>query len=212
MKRIIDLSHDIVHQMPVFPADPAVGILSHHTHKNTGYCVTQVIMGTHTGTHVDVPLHKLAGGESVDEIPLEKFMGRALVIDLGFLEEGEEIALEHIKKYAEDINKCNIVILKTNWSGHFGREDFFSGFNGISEEAAEWLSNQNITMIVLESPSVHPTEHVKIHEYFLKKGIIILEALNNLDIIKGRFVDFYAVPLKLKGLDGSPVRAFAVEE
>ncbi|KJS50572.1 cyclase family protein [Desulfosporosinus sp. BICA1-9] len=212
MKRIIDLSHDIVHQMPVFPADPPVGILNHHSHKNMGYCVSQVIMGTHTGTHVDVPLHKFECGDSVDKIPLENFTGKAVIIDLTFLRNGEEIERKHLEEHEDNIKMCKIVILKTNWAKHFGMDDFFTGFSGISEEAAKWLSRKDIRMVAVESPSVHATKHEKVHEYFLEKGIIILETLNNVDKIEAMFVELYAVPLKFKGLDGSPVRAFAIED
>ena len=100
MKRIIDLSHDIFHQMPVFPADPAVGVLKHHDYQN-GYFVSQVIFGTHTGTHIDVPIHKLKGGKSIDEVPIDAFVGKAYVMDLTSLkplEEIEENTLIHMLK------------------------------------------------------------------------------------------------------------------
>jgi len=212
MKRIIDLSCSIFHQIPVFPADPAVGFMNHHSHKGAGYCVSQVIMGTHTGTHIDAPLHKIEDGNSIDVIPLEKFIGKALIVDLTYLNSGDEIKLANIVDYKDDIKKSKIVVLKTGWSKHFGEECFFTDFPGITFEAADWLSRQDINMIALESPSVHPTDHVRIHECFLKKDIVILETLCNLELLNNKFVELFAVPLKLKGLDGSPVRAFAIEK
>ncbi len=212
MAKIIDLSHEIIHQNPVFPGDPEVRIYPHHTHESIGYCVTRFEMGTHTGTHIDVPLHKLPGGMAVDVVPLEKTMGKACVADLTKLNPHEEIKIEHLAPYEKALQVCSILIIQTNWCTHFGADDFFSGFNGISEEAAHWLVQKKLMMIALESPSVHPVKHERIHEIFLQSGVLVVETLNNVAAIQKSTVDFYAVPLKLKGLDGSPVRAFAIEE
>lgn len=210
--KIIDLSHPIFHQMEVFPTDPPVGILKHHQLDLIGYNVAQVIMGTHTGTHLDAPFHRVSNGASVDEISLERFIGEAVVIDLTPIQSGEAIKLDNIRKYEKYIGNYKKVILKTDWSKRFGQRDYFSQFPYISEEVAEWMSSQNIDLIGLETPSVHPTDHLRIHDYFLRKGIIVVENLNNLYQISKRVVLFFAVPLKFRGLDGSPVRAFAIED
>jgi kynurenine formamidase len=210
--RIIDLSHTITDANPVFPGDPEVSFRSHHTHDSIGYCVTSVTMGTHTGTHIDVPLHRLAGGAAVDGIPLEKTMGLACVADLTWLGPGEEITPEHLSPFEAALAEANIMLIRTGWSSHFGRDDFFSGFNGLSQEAAEWLVSHKLDMVALESPSVHPEKHLEIHSIFLSNGVLVAESLNNLGAITKPVVRFFAVPLKLEGLDGSPVRAFAIEE
>lgn len=212
MQRIIDLSHSVTQGTPVFPGDPEVKTYTHHTHESIGYLVTRFEMGTHTGTHVDVPLHRLAGGAAVDEVPLERWMGRALVLDLTALQPGEEIRAEHLAACEGRLDGCGILILKTNWCRHFGMEDFFSEFNGLTEEAVRWLIAHNISLIGLESPSVHPALHLQIHEMLLKNNILVVESLNNVDAITRETVTFFAAPLKLHGLDGSPVRAFAIEE
>jgi len=212
MTRIIDLSHTIIDANPVFPGDPEVSFHPHHTHESIGYCVTSVTMGTHTGTHIDVPLHKLPGGAAVDEVSLEKTMGAACVADLTGLKPGEEIMPAHLAPYASYLKDAKILILKTGWCHHFGQDDFFSGFNGISREATEWLVVQNLNMVALESPSVHPEKHMEIHEVFLRNSVLVTESLNNVSAIQKPVVQFFAVPLKLNGLDGSPVRAFAIEE
>jgi len=211
MKRFIDLTHCITHQMPVFPADPAVGVLTHHNYQN-GYFVSQIILGTHTGTHIDVPVHKIKGGRTVDEVPVERFAQKAYVMDLTFLKPLEEIKRGHLEKHAEKIRGVNAVIIKTGWGSHFGKEDFFTSFPGISEEAVGWFKEHGINLIGLESPSVNAAEHAKIHTLLLQNDIYVVESLADVEKIAAEYVEFYAVPLKLKGLDGSPVRAFAVEE
>lgn len=210
MSRIIDLSHDITHQMPVFPADPAVGILNHHHYQN-GYFVNQVIMGTHTGTHIDVPIHKLPGAKSLSEMPLERFHGRAYMMDLTYLKANDEISTTDLDKFSDKLDGCYAIIIKTNWSEHFGKDDFFTSFPGIGEEATEWFVKNNITLIGLETPSVNVEKHALIHTLLLKNEIVIVESLANVKEITKDYVEFFAMPLKLKGLDGSPVRAFALE-
>lgn len=210
MGKIVDLSYDITHQMKVFPADPAVGILKHHDYQN-GYFVSQVIFGTHTGTHIDVPVHKIKGGKTVDEVPIEKFTGRALVMDIPGLKPLEEITPAHLEPFGGRLGGVGAVILKTGWGKHFGKDDFFTSFPGIGEKAVDWFYAHGIRLIGLESPSVNALKHQEIHTLLLQKDILIVESLANVKQIRGEYVDFYAVPLKLKGLDGSPVRAFAVE-
>ena len=211
MSRIIDLSYDITHQMRVFPADPAVGILRHHDYGN-GYFVSQLVIGTHTGTHIDVPVHRIKGGKTVDEVPIGKFTGKAYVMDLTFLNPLEEITPIHLNRYAEKVTANRAVILKTGWGTHFGKEDFFTSFPGLSEEAVDWFYSHGVDLIGLESPSVNAVKHLEIHQLLLEKEIGIVESLAGVEKIQSEYVQLFAVPLKLKGLDGSPVRAFAIED
>lgn len=211
MKKVIDLSHPITHQMPVFPADPAVGVLTHHNYQN-GYFVSQVIFGTHTGTHIDVPIHKITGGKSVDEVGIDRFFGPACVMDFTFLKPLEELTASQLERFAHKLTGVNVVIIKTGWGTHFGQDDFFTSFPGISEEAVIWLAEHGVRLVGLESPSVNAIRHAEIHTLLLERDIYIVESLANVEQIAGEYVELFAVPLKLKGLDGSPVRAFAIEE
>jgi kynurenine formamidase len=211
MKKIIDLTHDITHQMPVFPQDPTVGILKHHDYSN-GYFVSHVIFGTHTGTHVDVPAHRLIGQKTVEQVEIEKFAQKAYVLDFLFLKHLEEITSAMLERYSDKVKEVKAVIIKTGWAAHFGKEDFFTSFPGLSEDAVHWLYENGIELIGLESPSVNAVKHLEIHRLLLEKEIYIVESLANVDKISKEYVELFAVPLKLKGLDGSPVRAFAIEE
>lgn len=211
MRKIIDLSHDITHQMPVFPADPAVGVLRHHNYQN-GYFVSQVIFGTHTGTHIDVPIHKIKGGKSVDQVPIDRFAQKAYVMDLTALKPLEEMTRSQLDKFKDKVKGVQAVIIKTGWGKHFGKDDFFTSFPGISEEAVDWFNENGIKLIGLESPSVNAVKHAEIHTLLLQNEIYIVESLDNVASITKEYVQFFAVPLKFKGLDGSPVRAFAIEE
>ena len=211
MKTIIDLSHPITHQMPVFPADPAVGVLRHHNYQN-GYMVSQVIFGTHTGTHIDVPVHKIQHGKTIDQVPVDRFVRKALIIDLMHKKALEEIGFDDLDKFSKDAEDVSAVILKTGWSSHFGKDDFFTSFPGLSEGGVDWLQQNGIDLVGLESPSVNAVKHAEIHTLLLEHDILIVESLTNVESITSKYADFFAVPLKLHGLDGSPVRAFAIED
>lgn len=208
-KKITDLSYNIEHQMAVFPTDPPVGILTHHHYKN-GYFVSQLIMGTHSGTHVDAPVHKLSGRESITDLPLGRYIGwRTAILD--FTGRSTDIGREDCEKYDADLTGCDGVIFKTGWGKHFGKECFFENYPGLKEDVAGYLEEKGIRLIGLETPSVHPEKHQEIHTELLKRGICIAESLANVSLLEGKYTEFHAVPLKLKDLDGSPVRAYAVE-
>ena len=91
--------------------------------------------------------------------------------------------------------------LKPDGLLHFGKDDFYS-FPGLSEEAVDWLAEHEIRLIALESPSVNAIKHAEIHTLLLEKEIYIVESIANVEQIKNDYVELFAVPLKLKGLDG----------
>lgn len=208
-KRIIDLSHSMEHQMEVFPSDPPVGILTHHFYKN-GYYVSQVIFGTHSGTHVDAPVHKIPNTESITDLSIESYIGwRTAVLD--FADTIDEITKKDCLRYDKELEGCDAVIFRTGWGSKFSTEHFFENYPGLNENVAEYLEKKGIHLIGLETPSVHPVRHQEVHVELLKRGIYIAESLANVDSISEKYVEFHAVPLKLKDLDGSPVRAYVIE-
>ncbi|TMV50144.1 cyclase family protein [Paenibacillus mesophilus] len=79
--RIIDLSVSIYTGMPIYPGDPDVQADVVHTHQTHTWELRKLVMGTHTGTHVDAFSHMHIGKETLDEIPLERFFGKAQVVD-----------------------------------------------------------------------------------------------------------------------------------
>lgn len=131
-------------------------------------------------------------------------------MDLTALKPLEEIDASILERYSQKLQEVHAVILKTGWSSHFGSDDFFTSFPGLTVDAVNWLHDHQIGLIGLESPSVHAVEHMEIHKHLLEKDIYIVESLTNIDGISKEYVELVAVPLKLYGLDGSPVRAYAV--
>ncbi len=211
-RRFIDLSMSIYHQAPTFTPDPKCGVLVHHTIASMGYNITQLVMSTHQGTHLDAAFHFIAGGQTVDKIPLSKCAGEALVIDLSGKKAKEEITIKDLTPYAKKIGKGTKLLLRTDWDKIFPKAAYFSDQPVITPETARWLAGRGIDLLGLETPGVHPVEYAVVHKALLSKKVVIVEGLTNLRKLKKTEVFFVALPLKIKGRDGSPVRAMAIEE
>lgn len=212
MQRFVDLSLSIYHQAPTFTPDPKCGILVHHTIATMGYNITQLVMSTHQGTHLDAPFHFFDKGQTVDKIPLKKCVGKALVINLSHKKAKEEIRISDLRPYAKKITKGSKLLLRTDWDKNFPKPKFFSDQPAITKELAKWLAKKEIDLLGIETPGVHPVDYEIVHKTLLSKGVVIVEALSNLRKLKKKEVFFIALPLKIRGRDGSPVRAIAIEE
>lgn len=209
--RIIDLSLEIFHGLPTFPLDPGCALLTHQTIDSTGYNITQVILSSHAGTHLDAPFHFFDEGRTVDKLDLNRCTGKALVIDLSKKGPREEIGIEDLHPWEERIVKGAKLLIRTDWDKHFPEREYFSDHPIITIELSRWLAEREIDLVGLETPGINP-DYEPVHKNLLQKEVVIVEALANLRELTREEVFFVAVPLKLKGRDGSPVRAFAIED
>jgi len=210
-KKIVDLSLEVYHQAPTFTPDPKCGILIHHTIESMGYNITQIIMSSHQGTHLDAPFHFIDKGKTVDKIALDKCVGDAVVINLSKKKAKDAIKVKDLKPYENKIIKGAKILLRTDWYKIYPKKEFFSDQPLITLELARWLAKKEIGLLGLETPGVHPKDYEIVHKALLKKEIVIVEGLAHLNELTKEKVFFVAVPLKIKGRDGSPVRAFAIE-
>jgi arylformamidase len=210
--KIIDLSLDIEHGSPTFPLDPKTGVLVHHIIKSMKYNITQLILSTHLGTHLDAPFHFFDEGRTVDRLDLEKCVGPARVVRLEGIRPGSSITVEHFQGYERAFAPGARVILNTGWYKYFPRDAYFAEMPGITLDCARWIADREIATLGLDLPGVNPTEWEEVHKIILGREIVIVEGLTNLDAIRGEEVFFIALPLKIKGRDGSPVRAVAIED
>lgn len=212
MPRIIDLSHPISHAMPVFPGDPEVLFEQIHTAEETGYNVTRICIGTHSGTHIDVPRHCLDDERGTDSVPLDALVGWAEILDLTDIPASAEITAADLHAFANRIKEGSRVLIKTGWSSRFGRDEFFTDFPGVTKDAALWLTARKVKLLGIEQPSVHAKHHLEVHKILLSADMVLIESLANLCKVTQNRVYLIALPLKLTGLDGSPTRVIAVED
>lgn len=209
--RIVDLSHDIYHGMPTFPLDPETGVFVHHTIASMKYNITQLIMSTHLGTHLDAPYHFFDCGRTVDDLELSRCVGPAILINMHQKGAHAEVTVDDLRIHEHAFTPGSRVVLNFGWYRMFPADSFYSDMPGITIDCAEWIATKGIGMLGLDIPGVHPVHWEEVHKILLGQEIVIVEALNNLDQLTCSEFFFVGLPLKIRGRDGSPVRAIGIE-
>jgi kynurenine formamidase len=209
MPRIVDLTLTVRRGMR------GVDFEARSSVDDKGWNTQMLHLYSHSGTHLDAPYHFIAGGKTLEQLALDKCIGPALVIDLSRVQPRELITVEHLAAYAQRIGPGSRLLLKTGWSARVDSPEYRNDLPRISLPLAEWLAGREIALLGVEPPSVadvnSPAELTSVHRALLGAGIVIVEGLANLDALQLEEVTFIALPLKLEGGDGSPVRAIAIE-
>lgn len=209
-KTFIDLSLDIYHGAPTFAWDPKCAVIAHNTVDSIGYNITQLSISTHQGTHLDAPFHFLDGGRTVEQLDLHKCIGDAILVDLSAKQPKEPIEVADFLPYESAITEGALVIYRTGWDRQFPQKHYFSDFPYMTIELAQWLAERRIGMIGMDVPTPNPQDYDPVHKILLGAEIVIVEGLAHLEQIgRDRFF-FMAAPLRIRGRDGSPVRALAM--
>ena len=161
-----------------------------------------VTMSVHSGTHVDAPFHFVPDGATIDVLPLESFIGPALV---HAVDAERYITEEHVNTI--ELAGVTRVLFKTRNSGLLRKPTYDPDFVAFSLEAARALVNRGVRLVGLDYLSVaHADEQVPVHRAFLDHGVILLEGIDLLAIKPGRY-ELICFPLRLRGSDGAPCRA-----
>jgi arylformamidase len=198
---LIDLSVIVNEHTPVYPGDPTVKIEQVGVLDRDGYIDHIVSMDTHTGTHIDAPLHMLKDGKSLDKFSPDKFVGRGRYVNVS---EGFNIDILVQAK----IEEGDIVLFHTGMSDHFYESAYYESYPAMSEEIAQYLIEHKVKMVGLDTGSADNVDGFPIHKLLLGADILIIENVSNLDTLAGKDFTVYALPMKLQ-LDGSPARVFA---
>ena len=218
IKRVIDLSQPFVedgYQNPAFE-DGKIEICMEH--KTDGWHAEKIIMATHTGTHVDAALHKIAGGKSIDQYPLERFAGEAVIIDLYHKGPDEEITRDDILVYDSLIKPSINVLLCTGWAEkkHPKTKDVYLYHSPwLGESASRYLVEKQANAVGIDHFSIGGAnpEHVEIpHDILLNAEILIFEGLYlPKELLDKQTWFFAAFPLIVQNASGAPVRAVVME-
>lgn len=227
---LIDLSQEIYLGMPVYKGLPEVSIEIYATHEEWDGLkeattrtpsVYKMTLGEHTGTHVDAINHMAMEykDQSIDKMPLSMFYTEGVCLDFSHKSLKELIEPHEIEKVCKESNieikKGDTVLLYTDhYRKHFGG-DYWGDGPGISIESAHWLGSRGISAFGVETmtPGVPGVSNKEVHRICGKLGFTHYENMANLHLLvgRGRF-RFIALPLKIRGGTGSPVRAIAVFE
>jgi kynurenine formamidase len=212
IKKIVDLSHALTANTPVYPGDPVPSFSIATTIENEGYNLFNVFLGSQTGSHVDAPYHFSNQGATIDKMDLKYFVGNGLIIDVSYKRSKEEILLEEIEKHERQIESADIVLFKTNWYKKAGEPEFYE-HPYLSKMGGEYLLSKGIKTVGIDAINLDATGGSKfpIHDMFSAANGIIAENLAYLDKVDFEKPFIIFLPLKLIGCDGSPVRAVAIE-
>ena len=190
-----DVTRPLSGETLVYPGDVKPSFSQRDEGK---YLISELHMSTHTGTHIDAPVHYLKTGETIDTIPLINMIGRCRVVDVSSA--GSTITAEHLAGKTDNITR---LLLKTSFSGH---NQFIENYPSLSFDAAHLITGKGIRCVGIDSPSIE-SYHCDgtVHRELLGKGCIIIELLDLSAVPDGDY-DMIALPLRLEGLDGSPAR------
>lgn len=199
---IYDISPPITTNLAVWPSDTPLTITSNGSFRaGDPYTLSSISTTLHIGAHVDAPLHVIEGGASIDQVPLDYFLGPCQVMTVD-VPPGEEIELHHLKTRIFESR----ILFRTNSYGDWNH--FSKDFNGISAALAEELFIQGVITVGIDTPSIeiYTSEELTVHKALLKREMGILEGLMLRHVPDGIY-ELIALPLRLAHLEASPVRA-----
>ena len=200
--QLIDLTHKFTADMPVFPGDTKPELMQTAFVEKDGYGHFHVKTGMHVGTHIDGPLHFIAGGKKLSEFGPETFIGRGILIDA----RGKTIDSTLLKESA--IQKGDIVLVRTDMSKKFRDEDYYTNTPVLTEEFAQALVKAGVKMVGMDmnGPDKEP---FNVHKILLGAEILIIENLTNLDKLAGvKEFEVIALPIYFDA-EAAPARVIA---
>lgn len=212
LPRLIDLSPPLADGMPVYPGDPPVARTWHLTLERDGVNVSRLELGAHAGSHVDAPLHFLAGGADVARMPLDLFYGPALALDAPA---GPGRDLDPGALAGAEIRPGDIVIFRSGWEARWGTPAYYGEpWPGLSAALVEALLARGVKAVGMDMPSADSPAAIQAgvpaHRLLLEAGLPVFECLVNLREVLGRRFVFAGFPLKIAEGEASPLRAVAI--
>lgn len=192
--------------MKIYPGDPKPEFDPYSTMEKDKVNVTRITLGSHTGTHVDAPWHFLPNGNTVDEEPLSKFLGEALIIDASE-RRGLGIRFKDLDRYSDVMRDGDILLIYT------GAENRTTKFAFLDISAAEWMVKNKVKCVGIDTLSVEKfgSKDAPVHKLLLSNRIGIIENLDRLKAFVNTRMFLVCLPLRLQDLDGSPARAVLFE-
>lgn len=210
--KIYDLTLTLTSDTPVFPGQPPLSFVPWSNLEIHGNATNAFFMVEHTGTHLDAPAHFIEGGETIEKIPVERFGGEALVLDVSFYLGRGELRFSDFEDILgkDDIKEGDIVLFYSGIDKLLKKPEYFTQGVYLTESIARFLIDKKVKGVGTDSPSID-SQPFLVHRLLLAQEIIIYESLTNLEKLRGKRVTFFGFPLKLQGCTGSPIRAIAID-
>ena len=206
---LIDMTHTITPEIPVYPGDPAPTLTKGRTLTADGCRTTLLSLCSHTGTHMDAPSHLLRDGRNLDDMPMSQFSGRATTLDVTGV--GPVITADFLRAHHDDIYCADYVLFYTGWESRWGTERYLEdAFPVPDEEAAHYLVSCGLKGVGTDALSVDRLGGPQtVHTILMKADAVILESLCLEKVRDRKDFLFFALPMKIQNADGAPIRAFA---
>lgn len=209
---LFDITVPLSPGIAVWPGDPPFDRrLAAVMGQDSAANVSQVTMSVHSGTHVDAPIHFIAGGAGIETLAIETLIGPCRVCTVA--PSGRQITAGDLQALALPDNTRRLLIKTTNSRFWAQPGIFHPDFIAFSEEAARWIVQRGIRLIGIDYLSVEPFDHQEpvVHWTLLAAGVIPLEGINLSAVTPGDYT-LACLPLKITGSDGAPARAVLIRE
>lgn len=217
--RIIDLSHrmkpgkeNFKLELKNFFVDEIMPDIKRR--KDLWYILSEVTMSSHVGTHIEFPYHHLKEGQDAADFPVEKLIGKGVLLDFSYKKIGEAITLDELRSYEQKIKKEDILLIRTDCDKFF-RTKHWIDFPHMTTEGVQWLiEEKQINCLGTDAAGIEvpDTDYQPNHMLLLENNIPIIESMTNLRSLKKERFLLFILPLPIEKLDSSPVRVVAIEE
>lgn len=201
--RIYDISVPLSAELPAYPGDCGFELAPWNRIANGDEAnVSRLSFCSHAGTHLDPPRHFDDKGAGIDEIPLERLIGRAVVVEI----EGVQlIGRKELQRLP--VRGVERLLLKTKNSQLWKEPEFSPDFAALSLEGARFLVEVGVKLVGIDYLSIESMDgDGSVHRSLLEHDVLVVEGLNLAGIEPGEY-ELFCLPIKVKGGDGAPVRA-----
>jgi arylformamidase len=200
---LYDATLPIQEGMLTFPGDPPFHMKAlYRQNKGDPFNLAKLSMSTHLGTHIDPPAHYIDGGKTVDELPLDSFVGPAVVLDL----RGKPV-LDRKTLSQAPIGRAKRVLFKTDNGPLLLKKDFHEDYVHLARDGAEYLAKRGVLLVGIDYLSIerYMNPGAPVHRTLLNAGVVILEGVHLLSVPPGPY-EVFCLPLPIRGADGAPCR------
>ena len=203
MTKWIDVTMPLSAALPGYPDDPGFEMTALQSiAEGAPYTSSRIALGTHTGTHVDAPAHFLAGGATVEQLPVDILMGKCRVVEVSDRERIDRAQLEDL-----DLRDDIRILLKTRMSGQLRNPEFQRDYVFLTPDAATYLVQAGLKLVGVDYLSIEEfgSRDFPAHRTLLGAGVVVVEGLD-LSLVEPGDYDLACLPLPLAGGDGAPAR------
>ncbi|WP_236644323.1 cyclase family protein [Sorangium cellulosum] len=224
--RVVDLTHPITPQMPLFPGNKPYASETLSTVEKDAYYSSRFSMDEHAGTHVDAPAHFKAGSPTVEQIAPEQLVGPAAVVDVTAkvaASPDHQVTVDDLRGWEAQhgaLGAKHIVLIRTGWGARWSDPVKYLNqdakgvmhFPGVSVEASRYLRERGVRCVGIDTLSTDPgpSQTFEQHKAFLGAGGYHIENLANLEQLPEAGAVVVVAPLPLARGSGAPARVLAL--